>query len=74
MIIFVWFIIFVFLVPPTVSLNTPSMSTKNYDLVVVGGGSSGITAAKFAATFGKVSVPFAKKYCCHHPSPPPLPD
>jgi len=56
MIIFVWFIIFVFLVPPTVSLNTPSMSTKNYDLVVVGGGSSGITAAKFAATFGKSVV------------------
>ncbi len=30
-------------------------NSKNYDLVVIGGGSAGLTAAKFAATFGKVS-------------------
>ncbi len=34
------------------SLSSPSPSTT-YDMIVIGGGSAGITAAKFAATFGK---------------------
>uniref|UniRef100_A0A7S3V5X3 Mercuric reductase n=1 Tax=Chaetoceros debilis TaxID=122233 RepID=A0A7S3V5X3_9STRA len=41
------------------SLNASSgsaSSSKNYDLVVIGGGSAGLTAAKFAATFGKSAV------------------
>jgi len=33
-----------------------SSNSKNYDLVVIGGGSAGLTAAKFAATFGKSAV------------------
>ncbi len=37
------------------SNGSSSSSSKNYDLVVIGGGSAGLTAAKFAATFGKVS-------------------
>ena len=34
-----------------VSLNASTSTT--YDLIVIGGGSAGLTAAKFAATFGK---------------------
>ena len=30
-----------------------SVSNKNYDIIVIGGGSAGLTAAKFAATFDK---------------------
>jgi succinate dehydrogenase/fumarate reductase flavoprotein subunit len=30
------------------------IASTTYDLLVVGGGSAGLTAAKFAATFGKV--------------------
>ena len=38
-------------VPPTTALTSPK---AEYDLLVIGGGSAGLTAAKFAATFGKV--------------------
>ena len=31
-----------------------SIPSSSYDLLVVGGGSAGLTAAKFASTFGKV--------------------
>lgn len=33
--------------------DLPSSSSSTYDLVVIGGGSAGLTAAKFAANFGK---------------------
>jgi pyruvate/2-oxoglutarate dehydrogenase complex dihydrolipoamide dehydrogenase (E3) component len=36
--------------------NNPEVPRKTYDLIVIGGGSAGLTAAKFAATFGKSSV------------------
>lgn len=37
------------------AMTTPSsFPSSTYDLLVVGGGSAGLTAAKFAATFGKV--------------------
>uniref|UniRef100_A0A7S4HPD7 Mercuric reductase n=1 Tax=Odontella aurita TaxID=265563 RepID=A0A7S4HPD7_9STRA len=36
--------------------NSSSSETKSYDLVVIGGGSAGLTAAKFASTFGFSSV------------------
>ena len=32
------------------------MSTSSFDLVVIGGGSAGLTAAKLAATFDKSVV------------------
>lgn len=44
------------LLPSTASPSSPSPAPKPkaaYDLIVVGGGSAGLTAAKFAATFGK---------------------
>ena len=36
-------------------LSTPVQPKNTYDLLVIGGGSAGLTAAKFAATFGKVN-------------------
>jgi pyruvate/2-oxoglutarate dehydrogenase complex dihydrolipoamide dehydrogenase (E3) component len=33
--------------------TSTNVATRNYDLLVIGGGSAGLTAAKFAATFGK---------------------
>lgn len=53
----------VFLVQSTAlayALTTNTMSPKDppakYDLVVIGGGAAGLTAAKFATTFGKSAV------------------
>lgn len=38
------------------ALSSIAKSIKAYDLVVIGGGSAGLTAAKFAATFDKSAV------------------
>lgn len=38
---------------PSSTLTPNTSSNKRYDLIVIGGGSAGLTAAKFAATFGK---------------------
>ena len=35
---------------------TPTPTTKTYDVVIIGGGSAGLTAAKVASTFGKSTV------------------
>jgi len=41
-----------FLASPSITIS----SGLSYDLVVIGGGSAGLTAAKFATTFGKSAV------------------
>ena len=40
----------------TTSTDGATCTSSYYDLLVVGGGSAGLTAAKFAATFGKVNI------------------
>lgn len=37
----------------TSSMQVPTAVANSYDLLIIGGGSAGITAAKFARTFGK---------------------
>ena len=44
----------------TLSLLAVSVEASAYDLLVIGGGSAGLTAAKFAARFGK-SVAIVEK-------------
>ena len=41
---------------PVVALSSGTATKREYDLVVVGGGSAGLTAAKFARTFSKSAV------------------
>lgn len=53
--------VFVFLAKSSGALTTSIRSSlateaKNYDVVVIGGGSAGLTAAKFAKTFGQSVV------------------
>jgi len=38
---------------PSSSSSSSSSNKKSYDLLVIGGGAAGLTAAKFATTFGK---------------------
>ena len=40
----------------TSAMALTSTTSKSYDVVIIGGGSAGLTAAKVAATFGKSSV------------------
>ena len=40
----------------TFASSSSTSASKSYDLVVIGGGSAGLTAAKFASTFGKSAV------------------
>ena len=38
------------------SASSTTGATKSYDVVIIGGGSAGLTAAKVASTFGKSAV------------------
>ena len=46
---------------PALSLMASKPVTNSYDLVVIGGGSAGLTAAKFSRTFGKSVVIIEKE-------------
>ena len=38
---------------PSTLTSLGASTSSTYDIIVIGGGSAGLTAAKFAATFGK---------------------